>query len=165
MIICTGFWESGSVPTILASLRIQRAQLALHTRSQISARIKSFRYGLSAWGSLAPSYRMNALACANDVWQMAIDELLNDSDVVLMDLSGYTRNHRGCSYEIHELLSRVPTERFLLKVDTKTDLEYLQSILNTEWERMAPRSPNRAESAGPVRVFVAPFEWGDSDPE
>jgi hypothetical protein len=87
------------------------------------------------------------------VWKLALDTALKDSDVVLMDLRGFSREHQGATYELGQLVDRVPARRFVLLADNTTDAEFLSATLRRSWEAMAIDSPNRRTPSHPIRVF------------
>lgn len=106
-------------------------------------------------------FRVNDFFCHDDTWKMALGALAVDSDAVLMDLRGFGPANSGCIFEIHELLSRVPLERFVLAVDDTTDKAFLKQTLDDGWLRIAASSPNRPLSDPKVRVF--PIEGKNAD--
>lgn len=78
-------------------------------------------------------YRINEVYCAADCWQVTLQALLGVSDVVLMDLRGFSRQNAGCRFELEQLLERYDTRKVVLVVDSTTDGEYLQSMLSDVW--------------------------------
>jgi hypothetical protein len=78
---------------------------------------------------------------------------VRDSDVVLMDLRGFSPQNAGVVYEIEELINVVPMERVVFVVDETTDEEFLRQTLQECWERMKPTSPNRSSTLGQLRLF------------
>ena len=73
-------------------------------------------------------YPFNSLQCNDATWIKALDHLLYEADVIVMDLSGLKVQNRGCAYEIGRLVNEFP-ERFLLLVDGNTDFEFLRTLL------------------------------------
>ena len=79
-------------------------------------------------------YPFNSLQCNDATWIKALDHLLYEADVIVMDLSGLKVQNRGCAYEIGRLVNEFP-ERFLLLVDGNTDFEFLRTLLAEVSER------------------------------
>jgi hypothetical protein len=98
-------------------------------------------------------FRVASFFCHADTWQMALRRLARDSDVVLMDLRGFTRTNQGCIYELHELLDSVRLEQVLLVVDATTDQGFLAEVLTQGWARINQGSPNRSDPAPRVRLY------------
>jgi hypothetical protein len=109
-------------------------------------------------------YPMNTLLCGDRVWQLALDALLAEADVALMNLCGFTRERRGCVYELGRLIDRLPTQRWLLLIDQTTDLDCLHETLATAWASMAPDSPNR-DAVPAVQIFRLRSLEGQVEPE
>ena len=49
--------------------------------------------------------------CHDAIWKRAVDVLLARVDVVVLDLSGYHREHVGTGYELQRVVDRFPIER------------------------------------------------------
>jgi hypothetical protein len=58
-----------------------------------------------------------------------LSRLVHDSDVVMMDLRGFSRHNAGCIFELHELARLVPLERVVFVVDRRTDETLLAETL------------------------------------
>jgi hypothetical protein len=106
-------------------------------------------------------FRVNDFFCHDVTWQMVLSRLEDDSDVVLMDLRGFSLANRGVIYEINELISVVPLERVVFVVDWTTDEEFLRQTVQECWERMKPSSPNRSSTPGQLRLFRFTGSHGD----
>jgi hypothetical protein len=103
-------------------------------------------------------FRVNDIFCGNDTWQAAVERLMAQSDLVAMDLRGFSPQNKGCSFELQALLDIIPIPRFVLLVDNSTDLPLLRRTLAESAGRMAPASPNRG-SLHPVTLL----EVGNDD--
>jgi hypothetical protein len=88
-------------------------------------------------------YRRHAFQCTDAVWKIAIRQMLDRSDVVVMDLSNLGPANLGCAYELGLLLNRVKLSRVLLLVSETTDQECLRTILAAAETRLSPDSRNR----------------------
>jgi hypothetical protein len=88
-------------------------------------------------------YRVNELFCGNDAWRPAVTRLMANSDLVAMDLRGFTASNQGCLFELQSLIDTVPVARVVLVTDRSTDAPFLQQTLTECWRRMDAGSPNR----------------------
>ncbi len=98
-------------------------------------------------------FRTAGFFCHDDTWRMALARLARDSDLVLMDLRGFTHANQGCVYEIHELLDAVSLDRFLLVTDATTDEAFLGEVLKQGWDRISATSRNRGDPRPGVHVY------------
>lgn len=95
------------------------------TRETLAERVRTL--------DLAPDpdrrYRINELFCFANVWQAGVQVLLPRSDVVLLDLRGFTRLRNGTAYEIGLLAREGALARTVCLVDDATDLPAVQAIV------------------------------------
>jgi hypothetical protein len=98
-------------------------------------------------------YRVGDFFCHDDTWKTVLRQLAGESDVVMMDLRGFAQRHKGCAFEIHELLNVVPLGRIVLVVDATTDQPFLRETLLQGWANLAAGSPNRHDPDPRVRLF------------
>src|SRR6185437_14166550 len=98
-------------------------------------------------------FRVSNFFCHADTWQMALRRLTRNSDLVLMDLRGFTSTNKGCIFELNELLDAVRLERLLLVVDHTTDEVFLTQVLQQGWVRISASSPNRTDACPRVRLY------------
>ena len=68
-------------------------------------------------------YRVNECYCHDSTWQAALRALVEASDVVLMDLRGFTPENRGCRYELRVLAAAAHLRRMVLLHDASTARE------------------------------------------
>ncbi len=78
-------------------------------------------------------YRINQFFCFADTWQCAVQRLSRQTDVVLMDLREFSRENRGCLYELQTLREFVSPDRVLLLIDHTTNWPFLASMLHRTW--------------------------------
>ena len=88
-------------------------------------------------------YRVNEFFCGNDAWRPVVTRLMADSDLVAMDLRGFSHGNQGCLFELQSLIDIVPVARAVLLTDESTDGPFLRNTLAACWQRMDARSPNR----------------------
>ena len=74
-------------------------------------------------------FRVNEFFCYEDTWKLVLSRLVHESDVVVMDLRGFSRQNAGCVFELHELSRLVPLERVVFVVDRRTDEALLAETL------------------------------------
>jgi hypothetical protein len=100
-------------------------------------------------------YRVNDFFCYDNAWRLALTRLVGDSDVVLMDLRGFSRKNAGCVFEIEQLAALAPLAKVIFLVDARTDDGLLRETLRNAAARLAPDSPNSDMASRGVRVFRA----------
>jgi tetratricopeptide (TPR) repeat protein len=88
-------------------------------------------------------FRVNELFCGADAWEAAVRRLIPTSDLVVMDLRGFSPNNQGCIAELQFLIDLAAVERTVLLVDQTTDVAFLRETLNACWGATADASPNR----------------------
>lgn len=66
-------------------------------------------------------YRVNEFYCADATWQDALRTLVAQSDVVLMDLRGFSAANLGCRFELGVLAQAAQLRRIVLLHDARTD--------------------------------------------
>jgi len=98
-------------------------------------------------------FPVNSMQCANATWKEALQHLLDQADVVVMDLSSLSEQNRGVAYELGKLVNEIPLSRVVLLFDDSTDLNVLKDILARATEGIAADSPNQQEAGLRVRVF------------
>lgn len=74
-------------------------------------------------------YRVNKLYCRDNTWQQTFARLLVDSDAVLMDVRAFSRERRGCEYELRHLSLSADPRQVVLLVDESTDRNFLLETL------------------------------------
>jgi hypothetical protein len=98
-------------------------------------------------------FRVNDFFCYEDTWRMVLSRLIGKSDVVLMDLRGFSSQNAGCVFEITELINVVSLGRVLFIIDETTDEPFLRQIMQQSWDHMRPTSPNRLSTSGALHLF------------
>jgi hypothetical protein len=74
-------------------------------------------------------FRVNEFFCYDDTWKMVLSRLVHESDAVIMDLRGFSRQNAGCVFELHELVRLVPLTRVVFVTDGRTDEALLAEAL------------------------------------
>lgn len=98
-------------------------------------------------------FRVNDFFCYDDTWEAVLSRLVVESDVVLMDLRGFSQERKGCLREIDELINVVPLQRVVMVVDETTDGPFLEQTLHAAWEQRREESPNRSGDERALKVF------------
>jgi hypothetical protein len=98
-------------------------------------------------------YRVNDFFCREDTWKMVLSRLVSESDVVLMDLRGFTEQNDGCVFEIEELINLVPLRRVKFIVDGTTDEQFLRWVVQRSWCEMRIASPNYSPALPQLGLF------------
>ena len=66
-------------------------------------------------------FRVQEFCCYDSSWQMVLEQLLQRSQVVLMDLRGFGPAHRGCLHELGRLGASAHLQRVVLLADANTN--------------------------------------------
>jgi len=98
-------------------------------------------------------FRVNDFFCYEDTWRVVLSRLVGESDIVLMDLRGFSSQNTGCVFEISELINLVPLGRVLFIIDETTDEPFLRQVMQQSWDHMRPTSPNRLSPSGLLHLF------------
>jgi hypothetical protein len=91
--------------------------------------------------------------CRDHAWRTVFGRLAAGSDVVLMDLRGFSTGNSGCTYELSELLNVVPFERITLILDRLTDEALLTRTLEQARAQLRASSPNISAPVLRLQVF------------
>jgi hypothetical protein len=100
-------------------------------------------------------YRVEDFFCHDDTWRMTVSRLARNAHAVLMDLRGFGPAHRGCIFEIEELVASVAVIRVVLIVDDSTDVPFLEQTIEAAWRAIPSDSPNAEEGAHRLRILKA----------
>ena len=144
---------------LVAALRGGARELFAATQREALAHLRRFRFTPNIFGI----YSLNSIQCTDAVWRDALDALVDTTDLVMMDLTAFGKNNRGCAYELGVLLARLHTSRFVLVVDGTTDIGQLTQVLQEQWSTVPPDSPNRGATPAPVRVLRIPLREASSE--
>jgi hypothetical protein len=98
-------------------------------------------------------FRVNDFFCYDDTWRMVLSRLVSESDVIFMDLRGFSSQNAGCIFEISELINLMPLERVVFITDHTTDEPFLRQVMEQAWDSMRSTSPNRSSTSGRLQLF------------
>jgi hypothetical protein len=124
------------------------------SRSDLDRRLA----GLDSRRDLDGRYRVNEFFCRADTWQPTAAKLMARSDLVAMDLRGFTPERKGCIFELGALIDAVALHRVVLLIDETTDEPFLRRVLTELWRGMSPSSPNACD--GTTRVTMMDLACG-----
>ena len=74
-------------------------------------------------------FRIAKFYCHENTWRPTLRELLRRSDVVLMDLRGFSAANSGCEFELHQLAASGLLPSSVFVIDDTTDVGLLESIV------------------------------------
>jgi hypothetical protein len=110
----------------------------LRTDEDVDRRLEKLDSRLEGDGG----YPINSVYCYTSAWQHAVQRLGPESDAVLMDLRGFTRQHQGCVFELNWIIQRIRLSRVILLTDATTDQRALEEAIQTAWVHLPVDSPN-----------------------
>jgi hypothetical protein len=99
-------------------------------------------------------FRVNELFCDDAAWRPAVGRLMAQSEVVVMDLRGFSAANRGCIFELQALIDRVPLDRLVVLIDRATDVAALRRSLLELWPGMSAASPNAGLARATLQVLT-----------
>jgi hypothetical protein len=73
--------------------------------------------------------RISKVFCHEDTWRATLRALLRRSDVVLMDLRGFSASNSGCVFELRQLAESGHLPRTVFVIDQTTDVRLLKSTV------------------------------------
>ena len=76
-------------------------------------------------------YRVNEFFCFSDVWQLAVQRLLQGCDAVVVDLRGFTALRRGTAWELGQLRETGALARTVFLIDRDTDQAAVHEALGS----------------------------------
>ena len=92
--------------------------------------------------------------CYDNTWKVAVSEFIKTSEVILMDLRGYSDERKGCEYEVGLLLDTVPLQRIAFLVDAP-GLPLVRKLILKRWERLLTTSPNLNQVPTQALIYVS----------
>lgn len=77
-------------------------------------------------------YRVNEFFCFADIWQLAVQRLLQGCDAVVVDLRGFTALRRGTAWELAQLRDTGALARTVFLIDRETDQQAVHEALGSD---------------------------------
>jgi hypothetical protein len=87
------------------------------------------------------TFRPDPVMCYDNTWKLAVDGLIDKSDVVLMDLRGFSENNKGCAYEVNVLFDSKPTHNIVFLAYEEA-VPQVRELIKTQWAELSDQSPN-----------------------
>lgn len=97
-------------------------------------------------------YPVNSVYCYSTAWRRAVERLVPVSDVVLMDLRGFTLDRQGCIFELQGIVQRLNLSRIILLADSSTDYSALEVVARQAWAHVPSDSPSVGETEPALTV-------------
>lgn len=121
----------------------------IRSDNDLAQRLRASEEGIDPDGR----YRVHEFFCHDDTWRLAVTRLMEATDVVLMDLRGFSTMNSGCIFEIEQLVRSVPLERVMLVINNKTDCELLRQVVEETWFGLPLSSPNAGNRTKHLKLF------------
>ena len=68
-------------------------------------------------------FRRHSFQCSMNTWQEAIQAMMDQADVIVMDLSSFSEKNQGSAWELGQLLNRVPLSRVTVLINQSTEID------------------------------------------
>ena len=121
----------------------------LHTEVDVDRRLSQLRAEMEG----DAKYPINSVYCYSSAWKGAVERLAPESEVVLMDLRGFSSKNQGCVFELSWIVQRLDLTRIVLLTDASTDHPALENLVHSAWASQPTDSPN-ASNMQPVLTVV-----------
>jgi hypothetical protein len=92
-------------------------------------------------------YRINQFFCHQNTWKAVLDQLVQRSAAVLMDLRGFDAARLGCRYELTRLGQHLGAKPVVLLGDARTDRDLVAVLLHQGQAGQAPPGRSLARHA------------------
>jgi hypothetical protein len=131
------------------------------SQEQVAGRIASFDWSPDPDGR----YRVNECYCLDSTWQAALAALVEGSDVVLMDLRGFTPDNRGCRHELGVLARAGHLRRVVVLHDRNTARAVAEAEIDASAAgRFTWLAADRMDGAMAGRILAALFDRPVAEP-
>ena len=111
--------------------------------------------GLIAENYLTGAYPSNTFYCTDLLWQQCVSILFNKTKFAIIDACDYTSERAGLQWEIGQIINHIATDRFVVLINSKTDISALGSSFRKCWNEMNADSPNNIEKPLPLRFIFS----------
>ena len=89
----------------------------------------------------------------DSTWKAALQHLLDEADVIVMDLADLSEKNRGVAFELCQLFEQLTKERLVFLINDSTDMEVLEGIMNEAWNHKSEHSPNAGIAGSGIRLI------------
>ncbi|HSN09685.1 MAG TPA: hypothetical protein VLS85_11645 [Hanamia sp.] len=111
--------------------------------------------GLMAENYLNGAYPSNTFYCTDLIWQQCVSILFSKTKFAIIDACDYTAERAGLQWEIGQIINHISTSRFVVFINSKTDIAALGSSFRKCWNEMNADSPNNIENPLPLRFIFS----------
>lgn len=129
--------------------RIQRG--FIKSREQFQERLS--RLDLRPRGLTDYTFRGVPTMCHANTWKSTVAEMVRTTDIVLMDLRGFSEKKNGCKDEINFLLDHIAIDRLLILIGAKDDEDFIQRSLLEQWRELKKDSPNLNITDPQIQIY------------
>jgi len=106
------------------------------------------------WNS---KYKGVPLMCFDNTWKMAVNNISKATDVILMDLRGYSQENKGCEYEVNFLFNFIDINKIVFLTENDS-IKHIKTLLSKCWETILETSPNRIID-NPKAIIYTSFDY------
>lgn len=111
--------------------------------------------GLLAENYLNGAYPSNTFYCTDLIWQQCVSILLSKTKFAIIDACDYTSERAGLQWEMGQIINHIATNRFVVFINAKTDINALGESFRKCWNEMKADSPNNIEKPLPLRFIFS----------
>lgn len=105
--------------------------------------------------NLGLEFKSMPLACFDNTWRLAVLKFVAASNVVLMDLRGFSKERKGCEYEVDFLFDNIEIDRIVFLLDGESDREAVEQLILERWEYLSVGSPNFHEADHVAQIYAS----------
>lgn len=102
-------------------------------------------------------FKSMPIMCYDNTWKMTVSEFANKSDLILMDLRGFSEERKGCEYEVDFLFDQVPVSKIVFLINPN-GFELTKKLILKRWAMLHPGSPNLNIPKLELQVYVSSKE-------
>jgi hypothetical protein len=131
--------------TVAANPEVQKAVEAGETDRAIARDMEQVRAQMAMASAETDQdllFCRHSFQCSMNTWQEAIQAMIDQADVVVMDLSSFSEKNQGSAWELGQLLNRVPLSRVTVLINQSTEIDCVRRILDAKAMEMGANSPN-----------------------
>jgi hypothetical protein len=99
-------------------------------------------------------HRHKPFFCHDDLWRPAVQRMMAESEVLLMDFRGFDPSNLGCAYEVGKVVNTVDLDKVVLFIDDGTDKDTIYRIFESCWEHRTSDSPNAGKQEPELNVYI-----------
>lgn len=108
-------------------------------------------------------YRINEVFCFNTAWQATVVQLMQLSDVILLDVRGFNAQRGGTGFEIDQLATRGLLRRVLAVGNAQTDWRHVDELVRKAGQQPALLQRVREDELVGDELFRKLCEGAGSD--